>query len=934
MSQIVDDLRQVAIEIKTETQVGGNTAARVGGAFERVADALEGTQQIEDMDAAVAAVQQAAQENEQTIQNIVNSLAVVQTTGQSTSDVMSQKAVTDEVEIKEIEVIDLSAIPRVNFSLWDNAWHSANQVFIKKVDVSEGEIYRIVADADYVTQIFFMAVYNPVDGAAVTYTETRINQGTTGEITIPEGMNFMVFQDDLARSGGGTYKLPSNVELITKTAIKGCVEDLYHKFDYSQENIVLTNSVKLLRRYINKNDLQWKDQGGETYLYPIEGYNGYTLTITKGLEKPLIFFVKDDDISIGHSSVCNAPYNQQLFTGDDKIVNVTIPSDAKFLAVLGGWKAGVTDYIPQSIIINKDKLSPIIRDEDGRTVTRKWEISSDDNQGLLSASSNEIVVTPSTSVYRTTDYIKIAPKGKITFTHCYNDAYGYCGVHLYDADKEKLMQYFNEGTINLEDFPSVVYIRFSSGSSAGNTNFSLCSINWTYTSLLSEEDIDEVTLSSVYVELTQSMALDNSLQAGYNYFVGSSIDLNGGTLDIPECTIKFGTYGKITNGNIEFNHTRIDSVIPCFTDDVLSGELDKQDVNALWFYKNDIGAAVTQATKLLEGDGRVYVTQGVYNLFTPMLVKSYEILDLNGSTINVYAYDCPCVDSLSYEGNNDAYRAIKILNAIFISQTSSERAYYHIDVANSSQTTYENIRIIPKVSDGVKDGIRLGRKTAGFTGVTFVQRVVMCTCQSVYAEAGCTDSYINKCELWCDPGYSAAEACITLNSSSSFSISDNQLVGGPNGAIVVNGSNVENVRITNNFFDGSYASINTHNGITGNMRSGVIANNSFWHMNACGIKATLTGTVVNSNVFDANDKDNSGDSDLVILGGGGNTIIGNTFRRTATTSVPAMNLTDSGLKTTVIGNTIITADRYSANVYNNVNNFVVANNNNPTLFGE
>ena len=97
MSQIVDDLRQVAIEIKTETQVGGNTAARVGGAFERVADALEGTQQIEDMDAAVAAVQQAAQENEQTIQDIVNSLDVVQTTGQSTSDVMSQKAVTDAI---------------------------------------------------------------------------------------------------------------------------------------------------------------------------------------------------------------------------------------------------------------------------------------------------------------------------------------------------------------------------------------------------------------------------------------------------------------------------------------------------------------------------------------------------------------------------------------------------------------------------------------------------------------------------------------------------------------------------------------------------------------------------------------------------------------------------------------------------------------------
>ena len=128
MSQIVDDLRQVAIEIKTETQVGGNTAARVGGAFERVADALEGTQQIEDMDAAVAAVQAQAQENEQTIQDIVNNLAVVQTTGQSTSAVMSQKAVTDELNTLssnlqdvEEEMFDATHVIKDNIFDWDVA---------------------------------------------------------------------------------------------------------------------------------------------------------------------------------------------------------------------------------------------------------------------------------------------------------------------------------------------------------------------------------------------------------------------------------------------------------------------------------------------------------------------------------------------------------------------------------------------------------------------------------------------------------------------------------------------------------------------------------------------------------------------------------------------------------------------------------------------
>ena len=141
MSQIVDDLRQVAIEIKTETQVGGNTAARVGGAFERVADALEGTQQIEDMDAAVAAVQQAAQENEQTIQDIVNSLAVVQTTGQSASDVMSQKAVTDRIESYKLIYND----ELFSFSTTSS---SKSKYYIRKIPFEAGKTYRVTFTLD------------------------------------------------------------------------------------------------------------------------------------------------------------------------------------------------------------------------------------------------------------------------------------------------------------------------------------------------------------------------------------------------------------------------------------------------------------------------------------------------------------------------------------------------------------------------------------------------------------------------------------------------------------------------------------------------------------------------------------------------------------------------------------------------------------------
>lgn len=91
----IQDLRQLAHTIKTETKVGGNTADRVGSAFEGVADALEGTEQIAEMDKAVQEVQQQVDASKAQIQSLVNALPVVQQTGDSTTSVMSQKAVTD-----------------------------------------------------------------------------------------------------------------------------------------------------------------------------------------------------------------------------------------------------------------------------------------------------------------------------------------------------------------------------------------------------------------------------------------------------------------------------------------------------------------------------------------------------------------------------------------------------------------------------------------------------------------------------------------------------------------------------------------------------------------------------------------------------------------------------------------------------------------------
>lgn len=250
MSQIVDELRAVATQIETETQVGGNTAARVGGAFERVADALEGTQQIEDMDAAVAAVQQAAQENEQTIQDIVNSLAVVQTTGQSTSNVMSQKAVTDELNtlfenlqeaeknitshIYKDESVDIGGLPLALGAIQgDGSWAvvtSKSKVRSLFIPVTSGEKYILTQGAGGGTQyytvidtMFSTGSNQPASNIdyATGYTG-RIDLTAGGSVTIdvPSDGHYLVVRADLA---GGASFAPT---LVHKVAIDSRVDKI------------------------------------------------------------------------------------------------------------------------------------------------------------------------------------------------------------------------------------------------------------------------------------------------------------------------------------------------------------------------------------------------------------------------------------------------------------------------------------------------------------------------------------------------------------------------------------------------------------------------------------------------------------------------------------------------------------------------------------
>lgn len=94
----VEELRQLARVIKNETAIGGNTAERVGSAFEGVADAIEGIDQINEMEKAVDAVKEKLNASKQAIEEAVSSLPIAQELGDSVTKVMSQKAVSDALK--------------------------------------------------------------------------------------------------------------------------------------------------------------------------------------------------------------------------------------------------------------------------------------------------------------------------------------------------------------------------------------------------------------------------------------------------------------------------------------------------------------------------------------------------------------------------------------------------------------------------------------------------------------------------------------------------------------------------------------------------------------------------------------------------------------------------------------------------------------------
>lgn len=135
MTTKAEDLRKLARVIKNEKAVGGNTAERVGSAFEGVADAIEGIEQINQMEKAVDEVKNKLKESKQAIEKIVSELPIAQETGDSPTKVMSQDAVT-------------KALGKVKVTTDDGKTLQEVYELTKNTDTTETDVFNLVANTE------------------------------------------------------------------------------------------------------------------------------------------------------------------------------------------------------------------------------------------------------------------------------------------------------------------------------------------------------------------------------------------------------------------------------------------------------------------------------------------------------------------------------------------------------------------------------------------------------------------------------------------------------------------------------------------------------------------------------------------------------------------------------------------------------------------
>ena len=178
--------------------------------------------------------------------------------------------------------------------------------------------------------------------------------------------------------------------------------------------------------------------------------------------------------------------------------------------------------------------------------------------------------------------------------------------------------------------------------------------------------------------------------------------------------------------------------------------------------------------------------------------------------------------------------------------------YYHIELPNATLSTIEKCGF--NSTDGIqsqKSGVWI-YKTVDLIAPdgAFVNTVKECIFNKSSLIVGTSDSYIDKCIFWSN----LREFAITLDNAN-ITVTDCQIVGSSVHGGIYSPNGVELATITNNYFDGSYTTIDSGNGIFGEFRESLINQNKFWNYMYSGLYLiNPTGNNINNNIFSDNNR--------------------------------------------------------------------------------
>lgn len=258
-------------------------------------------------------------------------------------------------------------------------------------------------------------------------------------------------------------------------------------------------------------------------------------------------------------------------------------------------------------------------------------------------------------------------------------------------------------------------------------------------------------------------------------------------------------------------------------------------------------------------------------------------------------------------GQGQALRNLKVWSTF-----SGNRTTFDIEFASPTKPVIEDVEVDLNNNGGTGGGIRLYRD-AGVTGNSFMPQLTRVWVRNGHIVInGVTDGKLTDCYVWA-PATTGLGAIQCVNSASSWTFTDCDVVPPVGDYAGYYFHTVENIHVQGGLVDGSYAALLTGHGIRAINSYRISVRTSFWNLGRSALDLNnVRSSAFVGNVISRSNKADAGYPDINNVNGIGNTFIGNTHSCTVSRTVPGKIYQESGTSTdnVIDGNTRETGTNY------------------------